>query len=132
MEPTWTGLEGLEVYRQAREFRRAMYRLARTLPADERFNLTSQIRRAAVSLTNNIAEGYGRFHYKESMHFLRTARGSLEELRDDLSVCADEQYADDQLVTDLMRRAEDIRRLLNGYIRYLGTQAAEGRMARRD
>ena len=55
--------EDLEVYKAARDFRNAMYDVTRRLPDFEKYELASQIRRAAVSLTNNIAEGHGRFHY---------------------------------------------------------------------
>ncbi len=84
--------EDLEVYQKAREFRKAMYRVARRLPEIEKFGLASQIMRAAVSLTNNIAEGHGRYHYLDQIKFTLHSRGSLEELIDDLNVCTDEQY----------------------------------------
>jgi four helix bundle protein len=84
--------EDLEVYQVAREFRKMMYRVARRLPKEERFALASQIRRTAVSLTNNIAEGHGRFHFLEQIKFMLQARGSLDELLDDLNVCTDETY----------------------------------------
>src|ERR1700716_138323 len=84
--------EDLEVYQVAREFRKAMYRVAKQFPDTEKFGLASQVRHAAVSLTNNIAEGHGRFHFLEQIKFLLQARGSLEELLDDLNVCEDEQY----------------------------------------
>src|SRR5256885_17033761 len=84
--------EDLEVYQVAREFRKSMYRIAGQLPDTEKFGLASQIRRAAVSLTNNIAEGHGRYHYLDQIKFTLQSRGSLEELIDDLNVCADEQY----------------------------------------
>src|SRR5439155_17499963 len=84
--------EDLEVYQVAREFRKAMYRVAKRLPQEEKFGLTSQIRRAAVSLTNNIAQGHGRFHFLEQIKFMLQSRGSLEELLDDLNVCEDEGY----------------------------------------
>ena len=64
------GFEDLEVYRHARQFRTKMYVLARKLPDYEKFNLTSQIRRASLSLTNNIEEGHGRYHYLENIHLL--------------------------------------------------------------
>jgi len=89
---TFRTFEDLEVYQAAREFRKAMYAVTRQLPAHEKFELASQVRRAAVSLTNNIAEGHGRYHYLEQVRFTLQARGSLEELIDDLNVCEDERY----------------------------------------
>src|SRR4030088_1436511 len=84
--------EDSDVYQVAREFRKAMYRVAQQLPEEEKFGLISQVRRAAVSLTNNIAEGHGRFHFLEQVKFMLQSRGSLEELMDDLNVCEDEAY----------------------------------------
>src|SRR5438034_7853340 len=84
--------EDLEVYQIAREFRKRMYGVNRRLPSFEKFELGSQIRRAAVSLTNNIAEGHGRFHFLDQIKFMLQARGSLQELIDDLNVCEDETY----------------------------------------
>src|SRR4029078_15227 len=84
--------EDLEVYKVAREFRKAMYRVAKRLPDIEKFALANQIRRAAVSLTNNIAEGHGRFHYLDQVKFMFQSRGSLQELIDDLNVCEDQAY----------------------------------------
>src|SRR6266853_854943 len=84
--------EDLEAYQAAREFRKTMYAVSRQLPDFERFELASQIRRAAVSLRNNIAEGHGRYLYLEQIKFTLQARGSLEELIDDFNVCEDECY----------------------------------------
>src|SRR6476659_4754249 len=84
--------EDLEVYKTAREFRKAMYAMNRRLPDFEKYDLQSQIRRAAVSLTNNMAEGHGRFHYPDQIRFFLHSRGSLQELIDDLNVCLDENY----------------------------------------
>jgi four helix bundle protein len=75
--------EDSEVYQVAREFRKAMYRVAKRLPDTEKFGLASQIRSAAVSLTNNIAEGHCRYHYLDQIKFTLHSRGSLEELLDD-------------------------------------------------
>ena len=67
--------EDMDVYQVAREFRKAMYQVAKRLPDEEKFGLVSQIRRAAVSLTNNIAEGHGRFHFLDQIKFLLHSRG---------------------------------------------------------
>src|ERR1700756_2083326 len=84
--------EDLEVYQVARGFRKTIYRVAKRLPEEEKFALASQIRRAAVSVTNNIAEGHGRFHFLEQIKFMLQSRGSLEELLDNLNICSDENY----------------------------------------
>ena len=76
-------------------------------------------RRAAVSVTNNIAEGHGRYHYQENIQFLRHSRGSLEELLDDLTVCLDEQYLEVMAVKGVEMEIGRVRALLNAYIRYL-------------
>jgi len=116
--------EDLDVYRVAREFRRAIYRVARRLPAEEKFALASQIRRAAVSLTNNIAEGHGRFHFLEQIKFVLQARGSLEEVLDDLNVCEDESYLATEEIEALKQNGWRVHKLINGYIRFLRTRAA--------
>src|SRR2546427_2897318 len=87
---TFRTFEDLESYQVAREFRKAMYGVGRRLPCIEKFGLASQIRRAALSLTNNIAEGHGRYHYLEQIRFTLQSRGSLQELIEDLNACADE------------------------------------------
>ena len=111
--------EDLEVYQVAREFRKMMYRVARRLPEEEKFALTSQIRRAAVSLTNNIAEGHGRFHFLEQIKFMLQARGSLEELLDDLNVCTDENYLPEDEIQKLKSEGWRVHKLINGYVRFL-------------
>jgi four helix bundle protein len=117
--------EDLEVYQVAREFRKAMYRVDRRLPEIEKFALASQIRRAAVSLTSNIAEGHGRFHFLEQIKFMLQARGSLEELLDDLNVCIDENYFPVEQIEKLESDGWRVHRLINGYIRFLRSRTAE-------
>jgi four helix bundle protein len=111
--------EDLEVYKAGREFRKGMYAVTRRLPDFEKYDLASQIRRAAVSLTNNMAEGHGRYHYPDQMRFFLHSRGSLEELVDDLNVCCDENYLSKDEVTRLKEQASAVLALLNGYLRYL-------------
>ena len=99
-----------------------MYCVAKRLPDIERFGLANQIRRAAVSLTNNIAEGHGRYHYLDQIKFTLQSRGSLEELIDDLNACEDEKYVATEDVGTLKQQAWRLRQLLDGYIRYLRQQ----------
>src|SRR5437870_9215403 len=103
--------QDLEVYQVAREFREAMYRIAKRLPAIEKFGLASQVRRASLSLTNNIAEGHGRYHYLEQIKFTLQSRGSLEELIDDLNVCEDEQYLHEKEIASLKQEGWRVRQL---------------------
>jgi len=117
--PTFPTFEDLETYKAARSFRKSMYAVSRTLPDFEKFELASQIRRAAVSLTNNIAEGHGRWHYLDHIKFVLQARGSLEELHDDLNICEDEHYLPPTEIARLKEQAVQVRKLLNGYLRYL-------------
>jgi four helix bundle protein len=117
--------EDLEAYQVAREFRKAMYRVAKRLPEEEKFGLASQVRRAAVSLTNNIAEGHGRFHFLEQIKFMLQARGSLEELLDDLNVCEDEEYLALTEIEKLKQEGWRVHKLINGYIRFLRTRITE-------
>jgi four helix bundle protein len=118
-KPGYQTFEDLDAYQVAREFRKAMYAVSRRLPDSEKFGLVSQVRRAAVSLTNNIAEGHGRFHYLDQIKFMLQARGSLEELLDDLNVCQDEDYLPSDDISLLKEQAWRVHKVLNGYIRFL-------------
>ncbi len=111
--------DDLDVYKKAREFRKRMYAAARKLPDFEKYELGRQIRRASVSLTNNIAEGHGRYHYLDEIKFQLQSRGSLAELIDDLNVCQDEDYLSAVEIVELKEQAKEVQRLINGYIRFL-------------
>ena len=111
--------EDLEVYKAAREFRKKIYQLIKELPNEEKYNLAGQMRRAALSLTNNIGEGHGRFFYQENIQFCRISRGSLMELIDDLNVCIDEGYFPLAYMEEIKAEGYTISKMLNGYIAYL-------------
>jgi len=114
--------ETLEVWQRCRAFRKNISGLLNTFPPDEKYKLVDQIKRASRSITANIAEGYGRFHYQDNIKFCRNARGSLNEVLDHL-ICANDEslISDDELLT-LRQEYEDCLRLLNGYIAYLKKQ----------
>src|SRR6266705_3166796 len=119
--------ENLEVYKVAREFRKAMYAVNRRLPDFEKYELGSQIRRASASLTNNMAEGHGRFHYPDQIRFFLPSRGSLEELVDDLNICLGERYLSSEAVAKLKEQARGVLILINGYLRYLRSRSSSVR-----
>jgi four helix bundle protein len=119
MEESRFRLDDFELYKVARGFRKQTYRLVKQLPSEEKYALANQMRRAAVSVTNNIAEGHGRWHYQENIHYCRISRGSVDELIDDFNTCEDEAYGDQALVAELKAEAYDLIRRINGYIAYL-------------
>src|SRR5438045_6254614 len=121
--------EDLDVYQVAREFRKKMYAVTRQLPDREKYDLGSQIRRAAVSLTTNIAEGHGRYHFADQVRFFLGARGSLQELIDDLNVCDDEKYLESENVAELKKEGWRVLGLINGYLRYLRDRKAKDQSA---
>lgn len=116
--------EDLELYKAARAFRKAMYAVARCLPDFEKYDLGGQIRRAAVSLTNNIPEGHARFHYPDQIRFFLHSRGPLEEPVDDLNVCLDENYLPCEEVAELKEQARGVLVLINGYLRHLRSRCS--------
>ena len=113
------GFEDLEAYKEARKFRTRIYKLARLLPPEEKFQLKAQMTDAAISLTNNIAEGHGRYNWQDNTKFCRNSRGSLCELVDDINTCMDEGYAKEEHLLDLKGHAAKVMKLLNGYIAFL-------------
>ncbi len=112
-------LDDFELYKIAREFRKRSYCVVKQLPPEEKYALADQMRRAALSVTNNIAEGHGRWHYQENIRYCRIARGSVDELVDDFNTCEDEKYADPALVEEMKVQAYDLIRRINSYIAYL-------------
>jgi four helix bundle protein len=116
------GFEDLECYKLAVQVLKESYSLARQLPDIEKHNLSDQMRRSAVSATLNIAEGYGRYHYLESLRFFYYARGSLMETLSAFVSCEAVGYIDQDKLTQLRQLAHSTLRALNGYIRYVRRQ----------
>jgi four helix bundle protein len=111
--------EDLEVWKICREIRKKIFKLVKNFPVEEKYSLVVQIRKAAISVTANIAEGYGRFHYQENIQFCRQARGSLYELLDHLTTSLDEGYMSVDEMNGLKKLINSAIKLLNGYIRML-------------
>ncbi|NQU34753.1 MAG: four helix bundle protein [Bacteroidetes bacterium] len=89
------------------------------LPYHEKDNLIIQIKKASVSSTANIAEGYGRFHYQEGIQYYRISRGSIYELKDHILTCHDVSYINNDLLQTGIKLIETTKISLNGYIKYV-------------
>lgn len=106
--------EELLVWQQAMQLAERIYVLTDQMPADERFGLTAQVRRAAVSVPSNIAEGQGRVTTGEFVQFLGNARGSLFEVQTQVRLMVSLGYVSDEKARDVMTCIGDVGRLLNG------------------
>ena len=96
-----------------------IYEKTKRFPKEEIFGLKLQIRRCAVSIPSNIAEGYGRYYYQDSIKFYRISRGSLLETLDHLSSALDENYLDETAFNDLKEDQAILLKKLNSYIAYI-------------
>jgi len=119
MKQKTEGFEDLKVWQLARKIKKEIFNLCREFPIDEKFCLVSQIKRAAISVTANIAEGYGRYHYQENIQFCRIARGSINELIDHFYTAVDEGYIEKYKFEFLHSLLREVEKVLNGYISYL-------------
>jgi four helix bundle protein len=116
------GFEDLECYQLALEVMANVHAFAKTLPTDEKYDLYVQIRRSAKGITGNIGEGYGRYHYLDSLRFYSIARGELNETLArliDAKVLDYIKQPEFELLYKLIRQAEQT---LNGYMNYVRRQ----------
>jgi len=109
----------LDCWRSCRVVRNCFSGIIRKLPVEEKYALADGMRRASRSITENIAEGYGRYHFQENIQFCRISRGSLFELKDQLITAFDEKYLDVGEVKQVSLLIDKALSLLNGYINYL-------------
>jgi four helix bundle protein len=105
----------LVVWQEAKAFALAVYDVSDSFPRHEIYGMTSQIRRAAVSIPSNIAEGQGRLTKGEFIQFLGHARGSLLETITQLEIAAERQYFDDERHNAMEQRGFQLLRLLNDF-----------------
>ena len=117
-EKEMRGFEDLECYRLAMDVFREGYRVTSLLPPEEKYNLADQLRRASTSIVLNVAEGYGRYHYLDSLRFYYIARGSIMEVLSALIACAVQKYTIDK-ISNQRELCHTALRSLNGYIRYV-------------
>jgi len=113
----------LKVWKKSVEFAIAIYRATANFPADEVFGLRLQMRRAAVSVASNLAEGAGRSTRKDYRRFVLQARGSIFELQTQIVIADALEFFDVDAREDLKMRAAEIGKMLNGLVKYLTPNA---------
>ena len=93
--------------------------MTKKLPPEEKYRFVDQLIRGSRSVTANIAEGFGRYHYQANIQFCRLARGSRIEILEHLSCTHDEKYIDEELCSSLSNQVHRCLKMMNGYIAYL-------------
>jgi four helix bundle protein len=119
--------EDLEIWKECRKLRIEVSKLLITLPPEEKYRLVDQLIRSSRSVTANIAEGHGRYHYQENIQFCRQARGSLNEVFDHLITALDEEYINTSQLEAYREIFNQALKLLNGYILFLKNKKTETR-----
>lgn len=109
----------LKVWSKAMQLSRQIYQIARCLPPEERFALSDQMRRSAISIPSNIAEGHGRQSEREFLQFLFISRGSLYELETQLMLCKELYMIDEVLLTDAIDSIVQTKKMLGSLISYI-------------
>ncbi|MDD4990937.1 MAG: four helix bundle protein [Paludibacter sp.] len=109
----------METWKECRKLRIQISQLVKVFPTEEKYRLVDQIVRSSRSVTANIAEGHGRFHFQENIQFCRQARGSLTETLEHLICALDESYITTEQLNNYRIQYGLCLKLLNGYIAYL-------------
>ncbi len=108
----------LEVWKRSRELVNEIYNISKKFPREEIYGITNQIRRCAVSIPSNIAEGVGRQYKKDSVQYFYISRGSLYELETQLFICSDQKYITNDEFVSILDLITECKKLLNGFIKY--------------
>ena len=112
----------LDAWKNGHQLVLEIYKITKNFPSDERFGITSQIRRAAASITANIAEGFARYHFKDKIRFYYQARGSVAEVQNFLLLAKDLNFINIETCKKLGKKANNIRKLINGLIKSIEKQ----------
>ncbi|MCE7985724.1 MAG: four helix bundle protein [Caldilinea sp. CFX5] len=118
------GFEDLECYQLALDVMVNAHEMAKLLPAEEKYDLVSQVRKSSKSSPANIAEGYGRYHYLDSLKFYSNARGSLNETLSHFITAQLFGYIEQPYFEALYHLTKRAEKALNGYMNYVRTQRA--------
>jgi len=122
MNDGYKSFEDIKAWQLGRDFRNKIYNVSKKFSKEELDALNQQIRKAAVSITANIAEGYGRYSFQENINFCRIARGSTLEVLDHLYTALDQKYITQEEFSFLYNEGRKVEKAINGYIYFLKGQ----------
>jgi len=112
----------LDAWKKNHHLTLTIYKASKKFPKDEKFGLISQLRRAASSVTANIAEGFGRYHYNDKVRFYLQARGSLKEVQNFIYLAQDLNYLTKSSAKNIWEQSKDCEKLINGLIKSIKKQ----------
>jgi len=112
----------LEAWKKGHELTKEIYRITKKFPKEELYGIISQLRRAASSITANIAEGFARYHFKDKTRFYYQARGSVAEVQNFLFLSRDLNFIDSKTCENLQEESKCVAQLINGLIRSIEKQ----------
>ena len=112
----------LDAWKEAHKLVVKIYKITKTFPKEEKYSLIDQVRRSASSVTANIAEGFGRFHFANKIRFYHQARGSLKETQNFIFLSKDLNYLKPQTAKNLWNQSKTCEKLINGLIRSINKQ----------
>ncbi len=121
----YKGFTELECYKKGRALRKSISLIVKKFPKDEKYELVSQIIRSSRSITENIAEGYGRYTYTDTRHFFIISRGSVTETIEHLTTAFDENYITEEELKTECGTCELVFKLINGFVAYLDRSKKE-------
>jgi four helix bundle protein len=110
-------LEDINAWKEARKLSKIINKIIRKLPKHEQYGVGKHLLENGRNVPGNIAEGFGRFYYKDSVQFYRVAKGSLNEIKSDVYICFDRKYIDEPLLKEAIHQIEVVDKLVSGLIK---------------
>lgn len=117
-----TGLENLKIYIMAEELELEVFEITKTFPGDEKYRSIDQLRRSSSSVTNNIAEGYNRYSYKEKKRYLEISKGEAEETKRNIIKSAKKGFLDMEKAVNIAEGYAELLKATSGYVRFLDNE----------
>lgn len=118
-----TGLENLKIYNMAEELELKVFEITKSFPRDEKYRSVDQLRRSSSSATNNIAEGYNRYSFKEKTRYMEVAKGEAEETKRNILRSSKKGFLPAEEATKIAEEYTELLRAISGYIRFLKNEA---------